>query len=315
VVNVYRLLIYGLLLVGAAVFRPDGLVGRVGLARRRARPGAAAESGPVATRPENPLLRVEDLQVRFGGLVALDDVSFSVEGGEVYGIIGPNGAGKTTLFNAITGVSPVGRGRIQLGGLDLTGLAPYRRARAGVARTFQNIRAFAGMRAWETVEVGFHARLRRGGLAHLCATRAARAEAGAVRTAADALLRFVGLEKVADQLARNLPYGHQRRLEIARALATSPRLLLLDEPAAGMNESECEELIALIRRIRDRGVTVLLVEHHMQVVMAVCDRILVLNFGRPIAEGPPDAIRDDPTVNAAYLGTEIQSAAGAADHA
>jgi branched-chain amino acid transport system ATP-binding protein len=247
--------------------------------------------------------------------VALDDVSFSVEGGEVYGIIGPNGAGKTTLFNAITGVSPVGRGRIQLGGLDLTGLAPYRRARAGVARTFQNIRAFAGMRAWETVEVGFHARLRRGGLAHLCATRAARAEAGAVRTAADALLRFVGLEKVADQLARNLPYGHQRRLEIARALATSPRLLLLDEPAAGMNESECEELIALIRRIRDRGVTVLLVEHHMQVVMAVCDRILVLNFGRPIAEGPPDAIRDDPTVNAAYLGTEIQSAAGAADHA
>jgi branched-chain amino acid transport system permease protein len=315
VVNVYRLLIYGLLLVGAAVFRPDGLVGRVGLARRRARPGAAAESGPVATRPENPLLRVEDLQVRFGGLVALDDVSFSVEGGEVYGIIGPNGAGKTTLFNAITGVAPVGRGRIQLGGLDLTGLAPYRRARAGVARTFQNIRAFAGMRAWETVEVGFHARLRRGGLAHLCATRAARAEAGAVRTAADALLRFVGLEKVADQLARNLPYGHQRRLEIARALATSPRLLLLDEPAAGMNESECEELIALIRRIRDRGVTVLLVEHHMQVVMAVCDRILVLNFGRPIAEGPPDAIRDDPTVNAAYLGTEIQSAAGAADHA
>ena len=172
--------------------------------------------------------------------------------------------------------------------------------------------AFAGMRAWETVEVGFHARLRRGPLAHLCETPGARREAGAVRSQADALLRFVGLEDLSEQLARNLPYGHQRRLEIARALATGPRLLLLDEPAAGMNESECEELIALLRRIRDQGVTVLLVEHHMQVVMAVCDRILVLNFGRAIAEGTPAAVRDDPAVNAAYLGTEVRDATAGA---
>jgi branched-chain amino acid transport system ATP-binding protein/branched-chain amino acid transport system permease protein len=317
VVNVYRLLIYGLLLVGAAVFRPDGLVGRVGRGRRRAWPVAATLPGPVrADAATAPLLRVEDLRVRFGGLVALDDVSFSVAHGEVYGIIGPNGAGKTTLFNAITGVAPVSRGRLRLGDRDLVGLAPYRRARAGIARTFQNIRAFAGMRTWESVEVGFHARLRRGGLAHLLATPGARAEAGAVRSQADALLGFVGLEDVTHQLARNLPYGHQRRLEIARALATRPRLLLLDEPAAGMNESECEELIALIRRIRDQGVTILLVEHHMQVVMGVCDRILVLNFGRPIAEGTPAAIGDDPAVNAAYLGTEVRDAApGAAERA
>jgi ABC-type branched-subunit amino acid transport system ATPase component/ABC-type branched-subunit amino acid transport system permease subunit len=308
VVSVYRLLIYGLLLVGTAVFRPDGLVGRIGLARRRARPVAGALPVPPVTEEAAALLRVEDLQVRFGGLVALEDVSFAVTRGEVYGVIGPNGAGKTTLFNAITGVAPVARGRIRLDGRDLTELAPYRRTRAGVARTFQNIRAFPGMRVWETVEVGFHARLRASGLAHLCATPGARAEAGRVRRAADELLRFVGLEASADQLARSLPYGHQRRLEIARALATGPRLLLLDEPAAGMNETECEELIALIRRIRDLGVTVLLVEHHMQVVMAVCDRILVLNFGRPIAEGPPAAIRDDPAVNAAYLGTEVRDA-------
>ena len=234
----------------------------------------------------------------------------------MYGIIGPNGAGKTTLFNAITGVAPVSRGRLRLAEQDLVGLAPFRRSRAGIARTFQNIRAFAGMRAWETVEVGFHARLRRSGLAHLLATPGARAEAGAVRSQADALLRFVGLEDAAEQLARNLSYGHQRRLEIARALATGPRLLLLDEPAAGMNESECEELIGLIRRIRDQGVTILLVEHHMQVVMGVSDRILVLNFGRPIAEGTPAAIRDDPAVNAAYLGTEVRDAApGVAERA
>jgi ABC-type branched-subunit amino acid transport system ATPase component/ABC-type branched-subunit amino acid transport system permease subunit len=315
VVNVYRLLIYGLLLVGTAVFRPGGLVGRIGLRRRRAAPMAATLPAPAPARGEGPLLRVEGLEIRFGGLVAVDGVSFVVKPGEVYGVIGPNGAGKTTLFNAISGIAPITRGSLHLGGEDLTGLPPYRRARAGIARTFQNIRAFAGMHVWETVEVGFHAHLRRGGLAHLFATPGARQEAGAVRSAADALLRLVGLEDVGDQLARNLPYGHQRRLEIARALAIGPRLLLLDEPAAGMNESECEELIALVRRIRDQGVTILLVEHHMQVVMAVCDRILVLNFGRPIAEGAPAAIREDPTVNAAYLGTEVSTPAGRADHA
>jgi branched-chain amino acid transport system ATP-binding protein/branched-chain amino acid transport system permease protein len=309
VVNVYRLLIYGLLLMGAAVFRPQGLVGRLGLARLRAAPredGGWAAPPPVEA---GPLLAVEDLQVRFGGLVALEGVSFAVRPGDVYGVIGPNGAGKTTLFNAITGVAPVARGRIRLGALDLAGLPPYRRARAGIARTFQNIRAFAGMHAWETVEVGCTPRLRRGPLAHLLATPGARAEAGAVRRRADALLGFVGLGDTAGRLARNLPYGHQRRLEIARALATEPRLLLLDEPAAGMNEAECDELVALIRRIREQGVTVILVEHHMQVVMAACNRLLVLNFGRAIAEGEPAQIREDPAVNAAYLGSPVTAAA------
>jgi branched-chain amino acid transport system ATP-binding protein/branched-chain amino acid transport system permease protein len=310
VVNVYRLLVYGLLLVGAAVFRPQGLVGAWGLGRRRAPPlpGAAVSTGGEASEASAPLLEVEDLRVRFGGLVALDGISFAVRRGEVYGIIGPNGAGKTTLFNAVTGVAPVVAGRIRIAGRDLAGLPPHRRARAGIARTFQNIRAFAGLRAWEAVEAGFHARLRAGPLAHLLGTPAARREGGAVRREADALLDFVELREQADRLARALPYGHQRRLEIARALATGPRLLLLDEPAAGMNAAECEDLIALIGRIRARGVTVLLVEHHMQVVMAVSDRILVLNFGRAIAEGPPAAIRDDPAVNAAYLGTELVAA-------
>jgi ABC-type branched-subunit amino acid transport system ATPase component len=297
------------------VFRPQGLVGRVGLERRRAPPAPGELPGPVPVPSGAPLLRVEGLEVRFGGLVALDGVSFEVKAGEVYGVIGPNGAGKTTLFNAISGIAPVARGRLRLDNEDLAALPPHGRARAGIARTFQNIRAFAGMRAWESVEVGFHARLRQSGLAHLIATPGARHEAGVVRSTADALLRLVGLEELCEQLARNLPYGHQRRLEIARALATGPRLLLLDEPAAGMNESECEELIGLIRRIRDQGVTILLVEHHMQVVMAVSDRILVLNFGRPIAEGPPAAIREDPAVNAAYLGADVPAPVSRVDHA
>ncbi|MGH7264675.1 MAG: ABC transporter permease subunit [Candidatus Rokuibacteriota bacterium] len=310
VVTVFRVLLYGLLLVGAAVFRPQGIVGQWGLARRRAVPAADGETVPGRPRspaadPVLPILDVDDLRVRFGGLVALDGVGFRVRPGEVYGVIGPNGAGKTTLFNAITGLAPVERGRVRFAGRDLAGVAPWRRVRAGIARTFQNIRLFASMQVWETIEVGFHGRLRAPGLAHLVGTPVARAESARVRRAADELLAFVELTAEADQLARNLPYGHQRRLEIARALATGPALLLLDEPAAGMNAEECEQLIALIRRIRERGVTVLLVEHHMQVVMAACDRILVLNFGRPIAEGPPAAIREDPQVVAAYLGLDL----------
>jgi branched-chain amino acid transport system permease protein len=309
VVTVFRVLLYGLLLVGAAVFRPQGIVGQWGLARRRAAPGAAGEALPAGgAAAADPILEVEGLRVRFGGLVALDGVGFRVRPGEVYGVIGPNGAGKTTLFNAITGLAPVERGGIRFAGRDLTGMAPWRRVRAGIARTFQNIRLFASMQVWETVEAGFHGRLRAPGLAHLLGTPRARGEAARVRLAADELLAFVELTGEVDQLARNLPYGHQRRLEIARALATGPALLLLDEPAAGMNAEECEQLIALIRRIRDRGVTVLLVEHHMQVVMAACDRILVLNFGRPIAEGPPAAIREDRQVVAAYLGLELARA-------
>jgi branched-chain amino acid transport system permease protein len=317
VVTVFRVLLYGLLLVGTAVFRPQGLVGAWGLTRRRAAPapedaGRPEPTAALAGRAEavtDPVLEVEDLRVRFGGLVALDGVGFRVRPGEVYGIIGPNGAGKTTLFNAISGVAPVERGRIRFAGRDLAGLPPWRRARAGIARTFQNIRLFASMRVWETVEVGFHGHLRRPALAHLLGTPGARAEGARVRRDSDRLLAFVDLGEEADLPARVLAYGHQRRLEIARALATRPRLLLLDEPAAGMNAAECDDLVRLIRRSRDLGISVLLVEHHMQVVMAACDRILVLNFGRPIAEGPPAAIREDPAVVAAYLGVEAAAAA------
>lgn len=317
VVNVLRQLIYGLMLAGVAVFRPQGIVGSWGAARRRspaAPEGHPTLAGPLApdtpnsSRAPTPIVTVEDLTVRFGGLLALESVSFQVRPGEIYGVIGPNGAGKTTLFNAISGVVPLERGTIRFDGHDLAGVPPYRRTRRGIARTFQNIRLFASMHVWETVEVGCHPRLRRGPLAHLIGTPGARTEAADVRTRADALLNMVSLQSEAEALARSLPYGHQRRLEIARALATGPRLLLLDEPAAGMNARECDELIALIRTIRDQGITVLLVEHHMRVVMAVCDRILVLNFGRAIAEGTSAAIREDPKVIAAYLGTELESA-------
>jgi ABC-type branched-subunit amino acid transport system ATPase component len=314
VINVLRQLIYGLMLAGVAVFRPQGIVGSWGAAR--ARSPAAASGNPILDAPRapdtpnapGPIVTVENLTVRFGGLVALESVTFEVRPGEIYGVIGPNGAGKTTLFNAISGVVPPERGTIRFDGRNLAGVPPYRRTRRGIARTFQNIRLFASMDVWETVEVGCHARLQRGPLAHLAGTPGARAEAAQVRARANALLALVGLQSEADARARSLPYGHQRRLEIARALATGPRLLLLDEPAAGMNARECDELIALIRTIRDQGITVLLVEHHMRVVMAVCDRILVLNFGRTIAEGTPAAIRGDPKVIAAYLGTELEPA-------
>lgn len=251
-----------------------------------------------------PLVTVNGLTVQFGGLRALDDVTFNINRGEILGLIGPNGAGKTTCFNAITGVYKPSSGSIDLEGASLVGKVQHRITRAGVARTFQNIRLFGQMTALENVVVGLDARHRTSVLGALIRSPRHRREEHEAVERGMALLEFVGVAAHAETLARNLSYGHQRRLEIARALATEPKLLCLDEPAAGFNPAEKDELMGLIRRIRDDGYTVLLIEHDMKLVMGVTDRIVVLDFGRQIAEGTPAQIRQNPAVIAAYLGEE-----------
>ena len=249
------------------------------------------------------MLELRNLAKSFGGVQAVLDLTLTLSAGRITGLIGPNGAGKTTVFNLITGVFRPSGGSIRFEGRELVGVRPYAIVRQGIARTFQTPRLFRGMTVWEHVLVAQNHRAGRGpGL--FLRGRGGRALLEGAREALD----LVGLWEARARRAPSLSYGDQRRLEIARALATGPRLLLLDEPAAGMNATECEELVALIGKIRQRGVTVLLVEHHMQVVMGACDRILVLNFGRPIAEGPPAAIREDPQVVAAYLGMELADA-------
>jgi branched-chain amino acid transport system ATP-binding protein len=260
------------------------------------------------SEPGAPLLEVDRLTLRFGGVVALDEVSFTVRAGEILGLIGPNGAGKTSCFNAVTGVFTPTSGEVRFRGTRLTGTRKYRVTRAGIARTFQNIRLFPEMTALENVLVGTDARHRTSVAGALLRLPRHRREERAGRELARELMRFVGVERRAGELARNLSYGEQRRLEIARALATGPTLLCLDEPAAGFNPAEKEGLLRLIRGIRDRGVTVLLIEHDMRLVMGVTDRIVVLEFGRKIAEGRPAEVRDDPTVVAAYLGVPTDAA-------
>ena len=252
-----------------------------------------------------PRLAIRQVSVRFGGVQALADVSFELRPGEILGVIGPNGAGKTTLFNAISGLVRRYEGEVTLDGHPLRGLPPQRIVERGLARTFQNIRLFRSLNVLDNVLAGQHRHVAESLLdASLRTPRYRRQETLAIRRALQ-VLRFVGLEQTdLGTPATALPYGAQRRLEIARALAAYPTVLLLDEPAAGLNTGESEELAAMIRRIRATGLAVMLVEHDMRVVMSSCDRIVVLNFGRVIAEGTPAEIRADPQVVAAYLGDE-----------
>jgi branched-chain amino acid transport system ATP-binding protein len=242
--------------------------------------------------------------MRFGGLQVLERINWRVPEGSIAGLIGPNGAGKTTVFNIVTGLLRPSGGSIDFRGTELVGLAPHAVAGMGLARTFQNIRIFKQLRLIDNVIVGMHRHLRYGVWGSLMGVQAYREAEQNAREGARELLAWVRLDSKSNQLAGNLSYGEQRRLELARALATRPKLLLLDEPVAGMNDAEKTELMQTVRQIRARGFTVLLIEHDMRFVMGLCDDIAVLNFGRVIASGTPDAVRSNPQVVEAYLGPE-----------
>ncbi len=259
------------------------------------------QAAPISVSTE--LLRLVAMSKKFGGLSALSDVSLHIQRGEIYGLIGPNGAGKTTLFNILTGLYQLDAGEFYFAGMRYRGAKPHVLARAGIARTFQNIRLFANLTALENVMIGRHVRTSASVFGALLRNRATRREEHHITERARQLLHYVGISKPAQTLAKHLSYGEQRRLEIARALATDPILLALDEPAAGMNATETDSLKTLLQTIRASGTTVLLIEHDVKLIMGLCDRVAVLDYGKKIAEGTPSQVRNNPLVINAYLGT------------
>jgi branched-chain amino acid transport system ATP-binding protein len=254
---------------------------------------------------DGALLVAEGISKRFGGVHALADVSFAINRGEIYGLIGPNGAGKTSLFNVLTGIYSADAGTFTFDGEPLAGLKPHEVAARGIGRTFQNIRLFANLSALENVMIGRHVRTRSGVAGAVFRDAATRAEEAEIAKRAYELLEYVGVARRANDLAKHLAYGDQRRLEIARALATEPKLLALDEPAAGMNATETAALKRLLEGIRNDGTTILLIEHDVKLVMGVCNRVLVLDYGRKIAEGSAAEVQRDEAVISAYLGGDV----------
>jgi ABC-type branched-subunit amino acid transport system ATPase component len=308
-----RVLLFGLSLILVMIFRPRGLIpARLGGMTTTEAPAEteaeeAAEAGITGARTMptgESCLVIENLTVDFGGVRALDNVTINVATGSIVGIIGPNGAGKTTLFNAITGVVEPTQGDIQLDGKSVVGNRPHKTCQAGIARTFQNIRLFPDLSARTNVAVGLDAHHSTSVPGALGVGRRRRTEEREAKARAEALLDFVGLRGRGDARAGSLPYGDQRRLEIARALATNPCLLLLDEPGAGMNKTEKTALVALVRRIRDAGITIVLIEHDMNLVMGLVEDVTVIDFGKVIAHGTPNEVQTNQAVIDAYLGVD-----------
>lgn len=311
----YYLLIFGGVLLLTLLLMPDGIMGAVGrlwqsaMGKRRSLQQARSEQAqqplPAFLRQHGaPELTAADLSKHFMGLKAAQGLSMRVRPGEVHGLIGPNGSGKSTTINVLTGVYSATEGKVMLGAVDVTPLQPHQLAAQGVTRTFQNIQLFSELTVLENVMMGFHRHMRAGFLHHLLQTGVARREEEAYREQALEILRFVGLEHLAGEQARNLSYGQQRLVEIARALAIKPVVLMLDEPAAGLNNVEVHRMTELIREVARGGITLLIVEHHMEMVMELCEQITVLNFGQKIAEGRPDEVKAHKQVIEAYLGGE-----------